>query len=246
MPHDRILVLAGTTEARDLATALVEQGRDVVSSFAGVTTSPLLPPGEIQLGGFGGVEGLLAFIKSRNITRIIDATHPFAAQMSEHAFVASQDLHVPLLRLERPAWQPQPGDNWITARSMVESAQSVPPLARVFITTGRKSLQQFFARADLTGMIRTIEPPATPLPPHWKLVLDRPPHSLAGEMALMRRESITCLVSKNAGGDATSAKLAAARALDLPVVMVARPGKPICKTVTTVKEAMLGISQRAG
>ena len=218
----------------------------MISSFAGVTKTPLLPQGQIHIGGFGGAEGLVAFLKAENITRLIDATHPFAAQMSAHAYAAAQALQLPLLRLERAAWQPQPGDKWISVQSMAEAAQRIPQSARALVTTGRKSLEYFFARDDLTGTIRTIEPLSTPLPPRWKLLLDRPPHTLESELDLMRREAITCLISKNAGGDATSAKLAAARELGLPVIMLARPGKPVCKTVSTVNEALLGISQRAG
>ena len=246
MPGERILILAGTSEARSLANALVALGVDVISSFAGVTQEPILPAGRIHRGGFGGVPGLADFLRAEGINRVVDATHPFAAQMSAHAHAACAQLGLPLVRLERPAWVAGPGDRWIDAASPGEAVARISPGARVLVTTGRKGLQGLMARPDLSGIIRTIEPPDETLPERWSVLLDRPPHDFTSERALMERERIGCLLTKNAGGESTSAKRAAARALGISVVMVARPAKPPCATVASVSEALLGITGKAG
>ncbi len=246
MPHERVLILAGTAEARALANALVALGLDVISSFAGVTQEPLLPVGEIHRGGFGGHEGLAAFMRDKGITRVVDATHPFAAQMSAHAHAACGGFSVPLLRLERPAWEAQAGDSWLVVASMAEAVERIPTGARLLVTTGRKGLQPVVSRPDLSGVIRTIEPPAEDMPQGWSVLLDRPPHDLQSELDLLGRERITCLLSKNAGGDSTVAKLDAARQIGLAVVMIGRPFKPPCPTVSSVAEALLGITGQAG
>lgn len=246
MPAERILILAGTAEARALANALVAEGRDVISSFAGVTRDPLLPQGRIHTGGFGGAEGLIEFLRRETITAVVDATHPFAAQMSAHADAACAALSISLLRLERPAWVPEVVQAWQGASSMDEAVSLIPQGSRVLVTTGRKGLGKLLSREDLSGLIRTIEPPDEILPPQWAVLLDRPPHALPTELELMQRQSITCLLTKNAGGDATSAKLSAAAQLGATVVMIERPFKPPCATVSTVAEALLGIRRRAG
>jgi precorrin-6A/cobalt-precorrin-6A reductase len=246
MRHERILILAGTAEARALANALVALGLDVVSSFAGVTQDPLLPVGEIHRGGFGGAEGLAAYLRDEDITRVVDATHPFAAQMSAHAHAACAASGVPLLRLERPAWETQAGDSWLVVASMGEAVERIPAGARLLVTTGRKGLRPLITRPDLSGVIRSIEPPVEEMPQGWSVLLDRPPHDLQSELDLLGRERITCLLSKNAGGDSTVAKLDAARQLGLTVVMIGRPFKSPCPTVSSVAEALLGITGQAG
>jgi precorrin-6A/cobalt-precorrin-6A reductase len=244
--NDRILILAGTSDARLLANALAARGYDVTSSFAGVTAAPLLPMGQIHRGGFGGAEGFANFLSGGTFTRVVDATHSFAAQMSAHAHAACAALALPLSRLERPAWQPQPGDHWISVSNLAEAATYLAPGARVLLTTGHKGLDGFFVRADLTGLVRVIEEPSIAIPAGWILLRDRPPHSLENELDLFRREAVTALVSKNAGGDTTSAKLAAARQLGLPVIMVERPPKPPCPSFPDVAAALLGITGQAG
>jgi precorrin-6A/cobalt-precorrin-6A reductase len=245
-PVDRILVLAGTAEARDLANALVALGRDVTSSFAGVTQEPLLPVGQIHRGGFGGSDGLRSFLHAEQISLVVDATHPFAAQMSAQAHAACLAGNIRLLRLERPQWQAQDGDQWISATDMADAVTRIPQESHVLVTTGRKGLAGLFARDDLTGLVRSIEKPAEALPPGWSLLLDRPPYKVESEQRLMEVEGISCLLTKNAGGNSTVAKLSAARALRLPVVMIARPFKPACQTCSTVAEALLGIIPKAG
>lgn len=226
MPRDRILILGGTRDAREIADALAASGRPVVSSLAGVTAQPLLPAGEVRIGGFGGVSGLKSYLESAQIALLIDATHPFAARMSAQAFEACRDTGVLLLRFERAPWSAQPGDDWTTVKSAAEAVAALPPGARVLLTTGRKDLDTFFQRADVSGIARMIElPPANP-PGNWTVLRERPPFTVAGETTLMVEKAITHLVTKNAGGSATEAKLQAARKLGIPVVMIARPAKP--------------------
>ena len=227
MPGDRILILGGTREARELASLLTAEGRSVITSLAGVTRAPTLPPGEVRTGGFGGADGLMSYIRQEAISLVVDATHPFAARMSANADEACASAHVPLLRLERPPWQPGPGDRWTTVDTIAAAATALPHGARVLLTIGRKEVAPFFGRSDLSGIARMIEETAEPLPPGWSLLLERPPFSEASERQLLAGNAITWLVTKNAGGGETEAKLIAARELGLPVIMVARPPKPV-------------------
>jgi precorrin-6A/cobalt-precorrin-6A reductase len=230
----KILILGGTAEAREIAAVLLKEGHDVISSLAGVTSKPLLPQGKLRVGGFGGVDGLQAYLKQEDIEVLLDATHPYAAIISGNAFAAVQDSAVKLVRFERPEWQPTDADHWNSVASLSEAAERLVPQAKVFITTGRKDLAPFLNRVDLSGVIRTVEPPREVLPHHWRVILDRPPHSLEDEIALFKQESFTHLVCKNAGSHATRAKLDAARLLGLNVVMVQRPLKPACETFADI------------
>jgi precorrin-6A/cobalt-precorrin-6A reductase len=234
MPHN-ILILGGTLEARDIAARLLAEGHDVTSSLAGVTAHPVLPPGKVRVGGFGGVQGLQRYLTENSVDVVLDATHPFAAQISNNAFSAVQNLPICLVRFERAGWQPHDGDTWKFATSLHHAAQLLPRDAKVFLTTGRKELDGFFARGDVSGAVRTVEPPSQSLPPHWHLILDRPPHTVQAELQLFRHHGFTHLVSKNAGGNATVAKLEAARILNLTVIMVQRPFKPPCETFSDVE-----------
>jgi precorrin-6A/cobalt-precorrin-6A reductase len=231
---NKVLILGGTGEARALAAALVARRIDVVTSLAGVTSAPVLPPGKIRRGGFGGAGGLAAYLARSGIGLVADATHPFAAVISRHAAEAAAASGVAYLRLERPAWDPAPGDRWQQVADIAAAVAAVPPAATVLVTIGRKELSAFARRDDLAVIARAIEPPDFALPRGWKLVLARPPFALEDEIALMRAESVSVLVTKNAGGEATAPKLAAARALNLPVIMVARPAKPAAETAATV------------
>src|SRR5436309_1815209 len=148
MPGERILIFGGTAEARALAAALVEAGFKVVTSLAGVTTSPNLPEGEIRIGGLGGSAGIAAYALRENIAAIVDATHPFAAQISRHAHLAAVDRGLPCLRLERPAWRAETGDHWIEVPGMTQAVLVLPPSSRVMLTVGRKDLGLFLARQD--------------------------------------------------------------------------------------------------
>jgi precorrin-6A/cobalt-precorrin-6A reductase len=224
----RVLILGGTTEARRLAEHLVGRGDlDVVSSLAGRVASPLRPAGQVRVGGFAGATGLMEWIRAHGIRAVIDATHPFAATMSWNAAAAAAGSHVPLLALRRTAWAPAEGDRWHEATSLQDAAQMLPDLGnRHFLTIGRQGVSSF---ADVTGawfLVRSIDPPDEPTPPHMELLLGRGPYALDAEIALMRGRRIDTVITKNSGGAATAAKLTAARELGLPVVMVQRPATP--------------------
>lgn len=240
MPAKRILILGGTGLARQAADALVEHGHDVTSSLAGVTHSPYLPKGKLRKGGFGGIEGLETYLKSEQFDLVVDATHAFAAQMSAHAFAACNTAGVKLLRLEPQAWQRQVGDGWREVESVAAAVKALPLNAKVVVTVGRKEVGGFFARADLFGIARMIDPADFAAPPNWQVLLERPPFSLEAEIDLLRSSQAEFLVSKNAGG-ARPAKLSAAAALALPVIMVRRPFKPVVQTVENVYELLAGI-----
>lgn len=236
MQARRILILGGTGEARALAALLAGEGHSVITSLAGVTENPLLPAGEVRRGGFGGVEGLVNFLRMEGIGVVVDATHPFAAQISANAHAACADAGLPLLRLERPAWQAGAGDHWTPVTSAAEAAATLPDGARVLLTIGRKDLAPFLARGGIGGVARMIEPPNCLLPAGWTLLLQRPPFAVAAEMQLMREHGVTWLVTKNAGGAETEAKLIAAQKLGLPVLMVQRPPKRGVQTFASVEE----------
>jgi precorrin-6A/cobalt-precorrin-6A reductase len=241
MRDKKILVLAGTLDGRLLSNELLNAGYAVITSFAGVTSEPILPRGEVRHGGFGGVAGLTSYLQQQNITHIIDATHPFAAQMSFHAWQAAANFGLPMLRLQRPEWQPQQGDRWLGASNMQDAVALIARDARVLITTGRKNLETLFQRHDLKGVIRAIEPLEGDVPLGWHMVLDRPPYSVEEEIALLRKHHITHVLSKNAGGQQTVAKLNAARQLGLDVVMIKRLQKPDCATVENHSDAILWV-----
>jgi precorrin-6A/cobalt-precorrin-6A reductase len=241
MPVDRILILGGTRDARDAAAALTTRGYAVVTSLAGVTEQPLLPAGELRVGGFGGVDGMSKYLVADAISVVVDATHPFAARISQHAHEACLRMGVPLLRLERPAWQPAPEDAWTIVSSSEEATMALPSGARVLLTTGRKDLAHFFNRADISGIARMIEAPPLDPPPNWRVLRQRPPFSVAGEASLLAANGITHLVSKNAGGSATEAKLTAARDAGIRVILIARPPKPQVPAVAEVSDLVAAV-----
>ena len=226
----RILIIGGTSEARELASRLFKRGHDVTTSLAGATRSPTLPVGRVRMHGFGGADKLAEFLREQGIDLLLDASHPFAAQISRHAFDAAQACGLRYLRIERPPWTAGAADKWHRVADSSQGASAIPEGRRVMLTIGRKSLAHFFARPDLSGIVRTIEAPGSPLPPRWTLIRARPPFTVTNEMSLMRGENMEVLVTKNSGGSATDAKLAAARTLGLMVVMIERPAKPPATT----------------
>ncbi len=246
----RILILGGTTEASGLAAALAGQGRfQPLLSLAGRTSDPKPLPIPTRVGGFGGAEGLARFLRDERIEALIDATHPFAAVMSHNAARAADATGVPLLALRRPPWTPRAGDRWREVTGMGEAVRAIGEAPRrVFLTVGRLELRPFAAAPQHAYVVRTIEPIDDALPvPNVIAIRDRAPFDEAAERALMAREGIEVLVTKNSGGAATYPKIAAARALGIPVVLVARPEKPAgVEEVAGVAEALAWLEERHG
>ena len=220
----RVLVLGGTHEGRLLASTLNDAGIDVVSSLAGRVSSPQLPGGQIRVGGFGGPEGLAEYVATEGISAVVDATHPFAAQITANA----SSLKTQLLILRRPAWIPGPGDRWTSVPQLSDAAAVVAETdatANIFLTTGRKETTPF-AGLPQNFWLRAVEPPDGPLPRHCEIILDRGPFTLQDERELLRDKQIDKLVTKNSGGPMTAAKLTAARERGIEVIMVERPPLP--------------------
>jgi precorrin-6A/cobalt-precorrin-6A reductase len=236
-----ILILGGTAEARALAQALVDRHQPVVSSLAGRVSDPALPVGEVRVGGFGGVPGLVAYLEQHSIRHLLDATHPFAAQISAHAAAAAALTGCPLLRLVRPGWRANPrADRWLWATDPDHARALADPLTvRPLITTGRQSLAAFLPWADRGVVARVVDAPDLALPPRWTLIRSRGPYELTGERRLLADHKIDCLITKDSGGTATSAKLEAATERGLPIVIVARPSAPAgVPTVPDVDRAL--------
>ncbi|ABA78988.1 cobalt-precorrin-6A reductase [Rhodobacter sphaeroides] len=236
----RILLLGGTTEASRMARALAEAGLPAVFSYAGRTAAPVAQPLPLRVGGFGGTEGLAAYIREEGITHVIDATHPFAAQMSRNAVEACAATGTALVALERAPWAAGPGDRWIRVPSIEAAAEALPEApARVFLAIGRLHLAAFAGRAQHHYLLRLVDPPdALPLP-RAEAIVARGPFTLAEDLELLRRHEIQWIVAKNAGGEGARAKLDAARELGLPVVLIDRPAIPPRPRVET-PEAVLG------
>ncbi|MGQ9658569.1 MAG: cobalt-precorrin-6A reductase [Thermochromatium sp.] len=225
-----LLILGGTTEAYDLAERLA--GREdwhVINSLAGRTANPRLPAGETRLGGFGGIAGLARYLDERSIRAVIDITHPFAARMGWNAAEACRLAGVPLLRLERPAWRPAPGDAWVPVATWTEAAKALSQIEarRVLLAVGRQELAHFAGIENIWFLIRLVTPPE-PKPnfPAAEWLYARGPFALDDERALFDTWAIDTLVCKNSGGEATVAKLIAARERGIRVVMLQRPERP--------------------
>lgn len=224
----RILLLGGTTEAGLLAAQLANAGMDAVFSYAGRTSTPVAQPLPTRIGGFGGTAGLQAYLEAEAISHVVDATHPFAAQMSRNAHTACTQTRTPLIRLERPAWVPQNGDQWQSVPDLESAPAALPETpARVFLAIGKQQIDLFAAKPQHRYLLRLVDAPDAPLPlPSADVILARGPFTAQGDIDLMRAHNITHVVAKNAGGTGARAKLQAARALDLPVIMAARPAVP--------------------
>jgi precorrin-6A/cobalt-precorrin-6A reductase len=234
MPN--ILILGGTTEASALAVALAAQGLAATLSYAGRTAQPRAQPVPVRVGGFGGAAGLAAYLRTEKVTHLVDATHPFAARISANAVAAAAMAGVSLVALTRPAWQPGIGDRW-TGVADLDGAVAVlnQPPRRVMLALGRMHVDAFAAQPQHDYLLRFVDRPAVaPMLPRHRLVIDRGPFTVEGDMRLLREHGVELVVCKNAGGSGAVAKLVAARALGLPVVMVDRPALPSRHEVVTV------------
>jgi precorrin-6A/cobalt-precorrin-6A reductase len=245
-----ILILGGTAEARALAALLHGHDVPIISSLAGRVQNPALPKGEVRIGGFGGVNGLLSWLRENDCRGVVDATHPFAQKISANAAAATMSARVPLLSLRRPPWQPQEGDRWLhvpditgAATAVAEHADRQPGL-RVFLTTGRQDVDEFAHIDRAWFLIRLVDPPERKTPPENMILRSRGPYTFDGEIDLMREHRIDIVVTKNSGGDLVRAKLDAARELSLPVVMVQRPVTLSGTAVETPEAALEWVRQR--
>ncbi|MFZ1662190.1 MAG: cobalt-precorrin-6A reductase [Paracoccaceae bacterium] len=246
----RVLLLGGTTEASALARALAEAGIDAVFSYAGRTDAPVTQPLPMRIGGFGGVDGLVEWLKAEGVTHIVDATHPFAAQMSRNAVTASAIANIPFLVLERPAWVAGPGDNWQHVPSTEAAAHALPDEpARVFLAIGKQTLSLFAAKPHHHYLLRLVDAPEGPLPlPDAIAVIARGPFTEADDLNLLSEHRIEVIIAKNAGGSGAEAKLKAARILRIPVILIDRPALPTRHVVGSVIEVLdwLGHPTRLG
>ncbi|MGJ0121179.1 cobalt-precorrin-6A reductase [Williamsia sp. MIQD14] len=238
-----VLILGGTGEARELAAALVAEKIACVSSLAGRVSDPALPVGEVRIGGFGGADGLATWLTRHRCTTVVDATHPFAQQISRNAAEATTATSAQLISLRRPPWTPGPDDHWTVVADIGEAAAHVGTrVRRVFLTTGRQDVDEFAGIDDSWFLIRVVDPPTGPLPHRHRVLRSRGPYRLDDEREIMRTNQIDTLVTKNSGGALTSAKLRAAADLGVEVVMVQRPAPPDRgHAVTSVDDAVLAV-----
>lgn len=247
----RVLILGGTQEAYELAAGLAAiDGLHVISSLAGRTRAPRLPAGEVRSGGFGGAEGLARYLREARIGCVINATHPFADQISAHAVAAAAASGVKLLRLLRPAWQAAAEDRWIAARDATEAAELCRREGgRILLTLGSGELDAFAGVRNAHFIVRMIDVPEQIPLQDYRVVSARGPFDLADEMRLLAEHHINLLVAKNSGGDATYAKLAAARRHRLPVIMIDRPAiaqEPQAPVAAGVEEAIAALRVMLG
>ncbi|MEM7406491.1 MAG: cobalt-precorrin-6A reductase [Pseudomonadota bacterium] len=229
-----MLILGGTAEAREIAELLASQPYlRPVYSLAGRTSSPRLPklpPDQLRRGGFGGAQALASYLINHRVAAVLDATHPFAAQISFHAASAAAQANIPIARFARPAWTPAPGHPWLCVADVDGAIDALcasdARAARVLLTHGTKQIDGFARCRGQRLWLRAVDRPVSALPPNMQLILDRGPFDLEAETRLMRDLAIDTLVTKNSGGDRGATKLRAANALGVQVIMVERPSLP--------------------
>jgi precorrin-6A/cobalt-precorrin-6A reductase len=238
--HPNLLILGGTTEATALARTVADAGLQGTVSFAGRVDRPVRQPLPQRIGGFGGVDGLANYLAAQNVTHLIDATHPFASAMSHNAVAAAARTRTPMVALTRPAWAPHPGDDWTHVPDIPAAVAALSgPAKNVMLAVGRMHLAEFAPNPQHRYLLRLVDPPKAPLPlPKTEVVVDRGPFSEASDRALMEAHDIDLIVSKNSGGTGAYAKLQAARALGLPVLMIDRPPQPNRFELSTPAEVL--------
>ena len=228
-----ILILGGTGDAHQVALAMQAENIEFIVSLAGVTKRPVERPYQVRTGGFGGIEGLTTYIENNTVTGIIDATHPFAENISKSAAKAAHQTGLPLVRYLRPEWDISKISGCQSVQNLDEAARALPSGARAFLTVGGNSLAPFVPRSDVWFLFRGVEP-MDKLFTRGKALVQRPPFTLESEISLMKAHAITYLVTKNAGGAQTRAKIDAAIELGIPVIMVERPVLTVVETTSTV------------
>jgi len=243
----RALILGGTGDANQLARRMSRAQIDAIYSYAGRTKSPLDHPLPTHVGGFGGAEGLAAFIQEERITHVIDATHPFAAKMSHHALEACTTTGTALLALQRAEWTRAATDRWIDVANIAAALCALPDTpARVFLAIGRQHVAPFAAKPQHAYTLRFVDPPDEPLPlPNAEAVVSRGPFTVEGDRELMSARGIEWLVARNAGGAGARAKIDAARELGLPVIMIARPALPDRPHVERIEDVLAWLGHGA-
>ena len=246
----RVLILGGSGEAVGLARLLEHRAEfDVLTSLAGRTRRPAAIPGRVRTGGFGGTVGLTAYLEAEGVDTVVDATHPYAATISRHAAQACSALGIPRVQLWRPAWSPVDGDRWTEAPNLMAAAEAVANThvsgnGCVFLSTGARDLQVFSRLRTIKFLIRLVDAPQTPLPlARSELIVDRGPFAVDKERNLFLAHGVELLVSKNSGGVATHPKLAAARELRVPVVMVDRPDPESGDRAETAEDVLRWLAQ---
>ena len=245
----RALILGGTADAGLLAAEIARAGIDAIYSYGGRTRAPADQPLPTRIGGFGGVSGLADYIRDESITHVIDATHPFAAEMSRHAVEACAETGTPLIALERAPWTSASGDNWIEVADVDAAVAALPEAsAKIFLTIGRQHIAPFASKPQHAYTLRFVDPPEAPLPFAADVIVSRGPFTIEGELEMMRARGIAWIVARNSGGGGARAKIDAARTLGLPVIMISRPQLPERPRVESVTEVMqwLGHSTRLG
>jgi precorrin-6A/cobalt-precorrin-6A reductase len=246
LPMTRALILGGTTDASLLAAAIARAGIDAVYSYGGRTRAPAGQPLPTRIGGFGGIAGLADYLGSERITHVIDATHPFAAEMSHNASAACVQTGTPLIALERAPWGKATGDHWIEVADVMSAVAALPEHgANVFLAIGRQHIAPFGARPQHAYTLRFVDPTDAALAlPEADVIVSRGPFTLDDELAMMRTRGIAWIVARNSGGAGARAKIDAARALGLPVIMIRRPHPPDRAQVQSVAEVMQWLGHR--
>lgn len=245
----RALILGGTADASLLAAEIARAGIDAVYSYGGRTRAPADQPLPTRIGGFGGVSGLADYIRREGITHVIDATHPFAAEMSRNAVAACTESRTPLIALERAPWTKASNDDWIEVVDVHAAVAALPESpVNVFLAIGRQHIAPFASKPQHTYTLRFVDPPEAPLPFAAGVIVSRGPFTLDGELEMMRTRGIAWIVARNSGGDGARAKIDAACMLGLPVIMISRPQLPERLRVESVAEIVqwLGHSTRLG
>lgn len=244
-PPFRVLILGGTSEGCEIARRLAHRGDlSVISSLAGRVNEPKIPDGQVRIGGFGGVDGLISFLQTEKIDAVIDATHPFAARISANAESACTQRGVTLIAFFRAPWVRQEGDRWHSVSDVESAAAYVAETAgRVFLAIGRQQIEPFAACRKGSLLIRAITPPEVSLPANTQLILARGPFRVEDELQLLRNHAIDYIVSKNSGGHATYAKIEAARLLGIPVVMIERPLKYTTQVIDSVDGVLASLGR---